>query len=442
MTTFFEQNRRYLTALVYIIVLILFIAWLAPIVSEPKTYRLAQSGLTGILVGGVYALVALGIVVINKASGVFNFAHGWMMLVGGLLFFSFFNTETVSMPAAVILAAFTVAMALSALASDDVLKDKTLAPSVEQNPGAFLIYALRQLVRKLFLIVFGIFIQAVVVLRTPVRIAGAIGVIVALTVAMTIGGLEWQWLHAIAGSVCGATLLGLMIERYTIRPLIGQPLFAAVLVTLALGEGVIRGLTQIAWGSVELTLPIFANLSGLGLSQTIIFDSKAAFGDAFGGPIVIKVQLLMAFLLALVTFAGFLFFFQRTSIGLAMRATSENQQLAQSVGLRVRVILAVAWATAALLAATAGILQGGATSLSLFLPLVALRAFPAVLLGGLESIGGALIGGLIIGFVEQMATLLFPGQQAGTELAPYVVLMIVLVIRPEGLFGQKRIERI
>ena len=124
-----------------------------------------------------------------------------------------------------------------------------------------------------------------------------------------------------------------------------------------------------------------------------------------------------------------------------MRATAEDQQLAQSVGLRVRVILAIAWGIAALLAALAGILQGGATTLSFNLPLLALRAFPAVLLGGLESIEGALVGGIIIGLVEQWGGLLFPNQ-VGTELAPYLVLMAVLVVRPEGLFGQKIIERI
>src|SRR5262249_7651637 len=135
-------------------------------------------------------------------------------------------------------------------------------------------------------------------------------------------------------------------------------------------------------------------------------------------------------------------FFRYTSVGLAMRATAENQQLAQSVGLRVRFILAVAWGIAALLAAVGGVLQGGATSLSLNMPLLALRAFPAVLLGGLESSPGALIGGLVIGLVQEWANFLFPGTQAGTELAPYVVLMIVLIIRPDGLFGEKRIERI
>jgi branched-chain amino acid transport system permease protein len=127
-----------------------------------------------------------------------------------------------------------------------------------------------------------------------------------------------------------------------------------------------------------------------------------------------------------------------------MRATSEDQQLAESVGLRVRVILAVTWGIAALLAGVAGVMQAGAsnsTALDTNLHFVALRAFPAVLLGGLESITGALVGGLILGLTEEWAKMLFSGEIA-TELAPYVVLMVVLVIRPEGLFGEQRIERI
>src|SRR5690606_24524936 len=106
-------------------------------------------------------------------------------------------------------------------------------------------------------------------------------------------------------------------------------------------------------------------------------------------------------------------------------ATAENQQLAQSVGLRVRVILAAAWAIAALLAAIAGIGQGGATSLSQNLPGVAFYAFPAVLLGGVESISGVFVGGIVIGLVQELSKRLFPGLQVDTELAPYLVLMLV-----------------
>ena len=147
-------------------------------------------------------------------------------------------------------------------------------------------------------------------------------------------------------------------------------------------------------------------------------------------------------MLALLAFVGFVLFFRFTNVGLAMRASAENRRLAQAVGLRVRVILAAAWAIAALLATVGGVLQGGATNLSVNMPLLALLAFPAVLLGGLESISGALVGGLVIGFVQEWTNLLFPGTQAHVELAPYVLLMIVLVIRPDGLFGEKRIERI
>lgn len=398
-TETFNNNRRLLTTAVYIVLAVLFVAWImSPDLAGSKPpSRLVQSTITGVLVGGIYALVALGIVIINKASGVFNFAHGWMMLIGGMMFYSFFTVANISEPAAAGLALITVVMALTT-ASNRVLLE-------------------------------------------PRKMIGGIIAVAILTLAMTVGGIEWQWLHAIVGASLGAVLLGLLVERVAIRPLIGQPLFAAVLMTLAVGEGLMRGLTQITWGSVELHLPIFANLAAIGLPQPIRVDSKAMFGEEFGGPIIVKTELLVAFVLALIAFAAFILFFRYTSIGLAMRATAENQRLAQSTGLRVRVILAVAWAIAALLAGTAGALVGGATSLSLTLPLLALRAFPAVLLGGLESVGGALVGGLVIGLVEQWSTLLFPNQ-VGTELAPYLVLMAVLVIRPDGLFGQKRIERI
>jgi branched-chain amino acid transport system permease protein len=220
--------------------------------------------------------------------------------------------------------------------------------------------------------------------------------------------------------------------------LIGQPLFAIVLMTLAI-DRLLTGVTQLIWGSIDRPLPIFAGLPSLGLPTVIRIDGEGTWLD---GRINIRPELVVAFVLALAAFVVFVLFFRYTSVGLAMRATAENQQLAQAIGLRVRVILAVAWGIAALLAMTAGVLQGGATSLGRTMPLLALGAFPAVLLGGLESIGGALVGGLVIGVVQEWANLLLPGTDAGTQLAPYVLLMVVLVIRPDGLFGQRRIERI
>ena len=125
-----------------------------------------------------------------------------------------------------------------------------------------------------------------------------------------------------------------------------------------------------------------------------------------------------------------------------MRAAAEDHQLAQSVGLPVRRIFGLAWAIAAIFAAAAGIVQGAGTGLDpIAVPTMALRAFPAVLLGGLESFTGAIVGGLTIGVVETM-TSGYISTSAGQELAPFLVLMLVLIIKPDGLFGQKRIERI
>jgi branched-chain amino acid transport system permease protein len=392
-TTFFEQNRRYLLWVIYISVGLLLVLWLGPLIADKRPSRLVQTTISGLLVGGIYALVALGIVIINKASGVFNFAHGAMMLLGGFIFYSFFSSGFISTPAAITLALITSVMALSMGSWREVLQPRSLLIGVTAT--------------------------------------------IMLSLLMSIPGKEWQYVRAMVGAGVGAVLLGLVVERFTIRPLIGQPLFAAVLVTLAIAE-VLRGFTQLTWGSVEIPLPVFANPDGTSLA-TIKLDSLK---EALGGVAIIQPGLLISFGLALVAFVGFVLFFRFTNVGLAMRASAEHQRLAQAVGLRVRVILAAAWAIAGLLATVAGVLQGGATSLSLNMPLLALSAFPAVLLGGLESVGGALVGGLVIGLIQEWANLLFPGSQVGTELAPYAVLMIVLVIKPDGLFGEKRIERI
>ena len=316
------------------------------------------------------------------------------MVVGGMIFWSFFTAAEVSLGGAALLASATMLMIMTAVSLGS--------------------------------------------LKEPRNILLTLVGIVLLTALMTFGGIEWKWLHAIVGTVAGAILTGLIVERFTIRPLIGQPLFTMVLMTLAISE-VLQGVTQIAWGTVQLNLPIFVNPETNRRFGVIRLD---ALKETLDGVAIIRVELVIAFVLAIIAFIGFILFFRFTSVGLAMRATSEDQQLAQSVGLRVRVILAITWAVAAFLASIAGVLQGGAVGLSLNIGFVALRVFPAVLLGGLESIGGAFVGGIIIGIVEQFGTLLNSSEQVGTDLAPYVVLMLVLVVRPDGLFGEKRIERI
>ena len=373
----------------------IFLAWLSPYIAAQKPGRLVESAIRGVLVGAVYALVGLGIVIINKASGVFNFAHGYMMLLGGLIFHAFFSVMQVDPAAAALFSAFVMLMLVT-------------------------LNGWREL-------------------RKPKRVLAGIAAAVVLTVILSIPGQEFQLIRAFVGGMLGAAALGLAVERFTIRPLIGQPLFTAVMMTLAIGE-TLHGVTQMVWGSVEIPLPVFEVLKRIGFPARITIEGEGTWLDV--PRIVINIELIVAFGLAVVAFLGFVAFFRFTNVGLAMRATAENQQLAQSVGLRVRVILAAAWAIAALLAAIAGIGQGGATSLSQNLPGVAFYAFPAVLLGGVESISGVFVGGIVIGLVQELSKRLFPGLQVDTELAPYLVLMLVLVIRPDGLFGQKRIERI
>ncbi|KXK49281.1 MAG: branched-chain amino acid ABC transporter permease [Chloroflexi bacterium] len=387
--------RRAIKWFLIAVALVVFLIWLAPYGMAQKPGRLVESAIRGVLVGGVYALVALGIVIINKASGVFNFAHGYMMLAGGLIFHAFFSVAQVALIPAFLFSAFVVFMLVT--------------------------------------------LNGWRMLRDPRRLViGAVGTAL-LTGVLMLPGQDWQLIRGFVGGGLGAAALGLAVERFTIRPLIGQPLFTAVMMTLAVGE-VLHGLTQMVWGSVEIPLPVFDVLKRIGLPERLSIDGADTWLDV--SRIVFNLELVVAFVLAVLAFIAFVLFFRFTNVGLAMRATAENQQLAQSVGLRVRVILAVAWAIAALLAAVAGIAQGGATSLSQNLPGLAFYAFPAVLLGGLESIGGAFVGGIVVGFVQEMSRRLFPGLQVDTELAPYLVLMLVLVIRPDGLFGQKRIERI
>jgi branched-chain amino acid transport system permease protein len=398
MTQFYGQNKKIITWALYLVVAIALGLWIAPYFtpftdqSKPPV-RLVESLVRGILVGSVYSLIALGIVIINKASGVFNFAHGMMMLFGAFIFYSFFSVSNINPFAAGGLALVTVLIVLTMNGWRGILDPRNLAIGV--------------------------------------------GVMLVLTFLMSLPGRENQLVRSVVGGVVGAIFIGLCVERLAIRPLIGQPLFASVLMTLAINE-ILLGITQMTWGSVELPLPVFAGLEQMGIPTNIVINM-----ESLGGDMRVRTPLLTAFVLGLVAYTAFILFFRYTNVGLAMRATAENQQLAQSVGLRVRFILAVAWGIAALLAMTGGVLFAGATSLSLNMRFLALRAFPAVLLGGLESISGALVGGIVIGLVEELSKVLFgTSTQIGTEFMPYMVLMVVLVIRPDGLFGEKRIERI
>jgi branched-chain amino acid transport system permease protein len=279
----------------------------------------------GIMVGGVYALSALGIVLVYKSTSVFNFAIGQMMMLGA--FFLWTCVEVFHMP---------------------------------------------------------------------------------------------LWLSFIVAVTAGV-MLGMLIERLTLRPLIGQPLLSAVLATLALSY-FLNGITIGIWGAYQQKLPEFIS------------------GAITVGGVVFSNDLLWSFIIAMVLFVLLSVLYQKTKMGLLMRATAESHQVAQARGIKVRAIFSWSWALCGFVAAVGGMLLALRLGVSQYIALVGLQAFPAVLFGGLESIPGAIVGGLVVGLLQNLTGgLIAPWLM---ETTPYVILLLVLIFRPEGLFGEKRIERI
>lgn len=473
MTQLLQDNRKAFRWMLYLLGVILFIMWLYPLAAEKSASRIIQSTMNGVFLGAIYAVIALGIVVINKASGVFNFAHGALMTISAFIFFAFFTSVNISFFAAIAIAAATVLMVITTatvrpLPQNPLVKNVirfgsvglfivVLVMNLPPFEGDYFVPLLISLLKAigaplLAFLVLQYFWQISLTLKMFVSSLLATVILVILMSfqpegGFTLLGLEIEslgWVNALTGAIIGTVLIGLMIERFTVRPMIGQPIFAAVMVTLALAE-VLSGFTTLIWGPQPKGLTVFGTPNAFTgsytrITQPIVLDTTGIFGTVIN----IDQPRLFAFIIALIAFAGFFIFFRFTNIGLAMRATSEDQQLAESVGLRVRVILAVTWAIASVMAGIAGVLRVGASDANALAPelqYVALRAFPAVLLGGLESISGALVGGIILGLTEEWAKMLF-NTDVANNLAPYVMLMIVLIIRPEGLFGEKHIERI
>jgi branched-chain amino acid transport system permease protein len=219
-------------------------------------------------------------------------------------------------------------------------------------------------------------------------------------------------------------LVGLLIERLSLRPLIGQPILTAIMATLAVSL-ILKGIVLFVWGSPTVSFP-----------QKILPGKTLLIGSIF-----LPQELVWTFGISVAVFVGMTLFFQFTKTGLFMRATAEGHEIAQAAGINVEGIFGVTWAIAALIAAVAGILVGSRFGLGIVnLPMVAIKACPAVLFGGLESVSGAIIGGLVVGILESLVGGYLDPKLS--EITPYIVLLLVLLIRPEGLFGLKRIERI
>ena len=287
----------------------------------------------GLLAGVMYSLVALGFVLIYKASGVFNFAQGAMVFFAALTFVS-------------------------------------------------------------------------------------------------LGERGWNFWLALAVTLVVMVLLGLAIERVVLRPLVNQPPITLFMATIGL-TFVLEGLSQLVWGSqphgLELGIPDvpmewLSQKWNINISQ---FDIFAAF-----------VAGLLVAVLAV--------FFQKTRIGRALRAVADDHQAALAVGIPLQHIWAIVWGVAGFVALVAGLIWGVRNGVQFALTFVALKALPVLLIGGFESIPGAILGGLIIGATEKLAEV-YVGPMVGGGIESwfaYVVALLFLLVRPEGLFGEKHIDRV
>ena len=219
---------------------------------------------------------------------------------------------------------------------------------------------------------------------------------------------------------------GFVLERVMLRKLIGRPVIAVVMATIGLAS-ILRGIGPftIFSGTKPLPLPVS--------------DEPFVLGPLFIPPIQ-----LTGGLISLAFLAGFSWFFLKSRNGVAMRAVADNQQVAMAMGIDVERYFGLAWAMTGVVSALGGILWGNMLGVDVNLALVGFKVFPVVILGGLDSIPGAIIGGLIVGIVENVAAgYVDPYVGGGTkDFAPYVLMILALMIRPYGIFGKRIIERI
>jgi branched-chain amino acid transport system permease protein len=231
---------------------------------------------------------------------------------------------------------------------------------------------------------------------------------------------------AAALAIAGMVGLGFGLERVVLRPLIGRPIIAVVMATIGLAA-VLRGGAVLAFGA------------GTRAIEMPVGDAPLQFGPVTLG----QIQLVGA-AVSLVFLAAFTWFFLKTRVGIAMRAVADSQQVAMAMGINVQRYFALAWAMAGIVSALGGVVWGALLGVDNQLALVGLKVFPVVILGGLDSALGAVVGGLVIGVVESVAAgYLDPYVGGGTkDFTPYVLMIAVLMVRPEGIFGRRRIERV
>lgn len=228
-------------------------------------------------------------------------------------------------------------------------------------------------------------------------------------------------------TMAAMTLLGVLIQLLVLRPLIGEPIISVIMVTIGLSV-VLHGAVNWIFGAEPRSFPK-------------IFDTQMVTI----GELNVETIYVLSVSLGIVGMAAFAYFFKYSKMGLAMRATAFDQQVAQSLGVSVRRVFVVAWAISALVSGIAGIVVGIVNGVSPGLAQFGIKVFPAVILGGLDSIIGAVVGGVLVGVLEN-ASQFVDGEYLHWGnlyvVAPFYVLVLALIVRPYGLFGTRDIERI
>ncbi len=250
-----------------------------------------------------------------------------------------------------------------------------------------------------------------------------LGAYICLTVLGQFGAPFWLAFLCTLGF---AILLGIVLERVILRPLIGEPIISVVMVTIGLSS-ILQGLTHVIWSPDYRSFP------------EIFPPEPLELGFA-----VVPSGLLWGFIFAALGTIIFILIFKLTRTGVAMRATASDQQAALSMGISVRWIFALSWSYGAVAAVIGGIVIGNISGISIYLGDIGLKVLAVIILGGLDSIGGAILGGLIIGILENLAGLYLDPVFGGgvKDVAPFIILVLIIMIRPYGLFGKKIIERV
>jgi len=242
---------------------------------------------------------------------------------------------------------------------------------------------------------------------------------------LTAWNIPFFWGFLIA--VCFMMVFGIVVQMVVLRPLIGEPIISVIMVTIGMSI-FFQALMKWMFGTFAQPFPpIFSvdKVNILGLQ--------------------VQTAYLMSTGVSLAIMAGFAWFFKYSRLGLAMRATAFSQQVAQSLGISVRQVFALSWGISAAVSAVAGVVVGIVNGVSSALSYFGIKVFPAVILGGLDSVFGAVVGGLIMGLLENLAQY-FDSQYLKWgnlyEIVPFYALIIILMIKPYGLFGTRDIERV